>query len=73
MRPNAFRDHLRDLLRERGISTYQFEADTGIARRIFYTDRGSHRRATLMAIAYYLGMRVEDLVAGTDAENIWYQ
>lgn len=59
------------LLYSRGISTNQFERDTGIARRILYPSKYKPRRATLMAIAYYLDMRVEDLIAGTDAAPVF--
>ena len=52
----------------------QFEADTGMSRRFLY--KGYHRklcRSTLMALAYYLGMTVEELVDGTDAMQYWYR
>lgn len=68
-----FRDKLKRLLQERGISANQFERETGIARRIFcesYT-RKLHR-STLLAIAYFLQMDVEELVQGTTAEESWY-
>lgn len=62
-----FGDKLRRILYSRGISTVRFELETGIARRIFYEERPL-RQATIMAIAYYLDMEVEELVEGTNAE-----
>lgn len=67
-----FVDKLRQLLKERGISTQQFERDTLIARRIFYDKGRKLHKSTLMGIAYYLKMDGEDLVEGTDAEDVWY-
>ena len=46
------------------------EREIGVARATIY--RGIKRRTTLAAIAYYVGMTVEDLVEGTDAMDIWY-
>ena len=60
------------LLYSRGISTNQFERDTGIARRILYPSKYKTKRVTLMAVAYYLDMTVEELVSGTDVEEHWY-
>jgi hypothetical protein len=62
---------LTRILDEQGKNLYQMEAATGIFRGTVY--RGVKRKTTLCAIAYYLGMKVEDLVDGTDAEDIWYQ
>ena len=67
-----FFHRVRKILKERKITTLQFECDTGIARRILYkTDHRPHK-ATLMAIAYYLKMDGEELVKGTDVEDIWH-
>ena len=63
---------ISDLLYNKGISTLKFEMDTGIARRILYSSKHRPHRSTLMAVAYYLEMTVEELVAGTDAEERWY-
>lgn len=63
---------LRKILKERGISMLKFEYDTGIGRRIFYDQNHKRHKSLLMAIAYYLKMTGEELVAGTDAEDIWY-
>lgn len=63
---------LRELLRERGVKKAKFGTDTGIARRIFYKDE-RHNKSTLMAVAYYLGITVEELVEGTTAMDDWYR
>ena len=62
-----FGEKLKRILYSRGISTLRFEQETTIGRRIFYEDRRLHQ-ATIMAIAYYLDMEVEELVEGTTAE-----
>lgn len=67
-----FHIKLRKILDERGISMLKFEYDTRIDRRIFYNKKHKHGKSLLMAIAYYLKMTGEELVAGTDAEDIWY-
>lgn len=67
-----FTDKLRGLLKERHISINRFEEDTGICKHIFYENRAYHK-ATLMAIAYYFGLSVEELIEGTDAEDSWYK
>ena len=65
-----FSKRLSQLLRERGITIEQFEAD-GMSRRIIYEKR-KRRRLTLMGLAYYLGITVEELVDGTTAEEDWF-
>ena len=67
-----FKTRLRSILIERDISVSQFCFDTGINRVSFFNKQDRHYRSTYMAIAYYLGMRVEDLIAGTSAESDWY-
>lgn len=69
-----FKDKVKALLRERGISGVKFQDDTGIHRGNFFYRKGTHAhcRYIHMAIAYYLGMDVEELVADTDAEIDWY-
>ena len=69
-----FRDKVKSMLWERGISLYQFNDDTGINRNNFFYGRESHKhcRYIHMAIAYYFGMDVEELIEGTDAEIDWY-
>ena len=65
-----FSKRLSQLLRERGITVEQFEAD-GMSRHIIY-DKSKRRRVTLMGLAYYLGITVEELVDGTTAEEDWF-
>ena len=66
-----FREKLKRILKEKGISTRQFEIDTGICKDILYYERKTHK-SMLMGLAYYLEMKVEDMIEGTDAEDIWY-
>ena len=69
-----FSDKVKELLREHHISLGAFEKDTGIHRRFFYGQQARRpRKATIMAIAYYLGICVEELILDTDAEDIWYE
>lgn len=75
-KPESFKQRLRDLLFERNISLVQFDEDTGINRQNFFYRKNTparqshkHCKYIYMAIAYYLNMTVEDLVAGTDAEE----
>ena len=69
-----FKEKLREILKERGITLKQFGIDTGISRERFFYNKDSHRHRlyVYMAIAYYLDMTVEDLVEGTDGEIDWY-
>lgn len=70
-----FTDRVRDILYDRHISIHKFASDTGISRENFFyrkNVRYSHRRYIYMAIAYYFGMKVEDLIAGTDGELDFY-
>lgn len=68
----SFIDKLRMLLKERGISTHKFQRETLIDRKIFYNKERQLHKSTLMAIAYYLKMDAEEMVEGTDAEDVWY-
>ena len=70
----SFRDRVKAILYERGIPLTKFSEDTGINRANFFYRRESHKhcRYIHMAIAYYLHMDVEELIAGTDAEIDWY-
>ena len=68
----SFKTRLRGILAQRGIYLQDFCADTGIDRVSFFHKANRHHRTTYMAIAYYLGMKVEDLIEGTDAMNDWY-
>lgn len=69
-----FRDRVKAILYERGVSLTEFAEETGIDRSNFFYRRESHKhcRYIHMAIAYYLHMDVEELIAGTDAEIDWY-
>lgn len=67
-----FEQKLRQILWDRGISILRFCDETGIARRFFYRDTQRHNKTTYMAIAYYLNMKVEDMIEGTDAVKDWY-
>lgn len=67
-----FQVKLRQLLKEKGISTWKFEIDTGICRKIFYSKNRKFHKSMLMAIAYYLEMNVEEMIDGTDAMDYWY-
>lgn len=67
-----FKTKLREMLQQRGICLRQFCWDTGLAHQSFFYRECKHRRATYMAIAYYLEMSVEELIEGTDAEKDWY-
>ena len=68
-----FRERVRDLLFEYKIPINQFAYDTGIDRTgFFYKEPRKHGRHVYMAIAYYFGIGVEELVYGTDAESDWY-
>lgn len=46
------------------------EIDVGVAKSTIY--RGVRYKSTLAAIAYYTGMRVEDLIEGTEMIDVWY-
>ena len=67
-----FKTKLRSILKERGILVTDFCLDTGIDRVSFFHKSNRHHRTTYMAIAYYLDMKVEDLIEDTDAEDDWY-
>ena len=67
-----FVDKLRMILKERDISTHRFQRETLIDRKIFYNKDRQLHKSTLMGIAYYLKMDAEEMVEGTDAENVWY-
>ena len=57
------------LLAERGESLNDLQSACGVNRKTLY--RGPKRKQTIAAVAYYLGMNAEELVAGTDAEEVW--
>lgn len=70
----SFKDRVRYLLYQRQIPIYKFQEETGIDRTNFFYKRDAHKHSRYihMAIAYYFGMDVEELIAGTDAEIDWY-
>ena len=65
-----FNDRLKQLMKEKGKSFVDMEDKIGIYNKTVW--RGVKRRSTLAAIAYYMEMRVEDMIAGTEAEDVWY-
>lgn len=62
---------VQDLLAERGEVLNDLQSAVGVNRKTLY--RGPQRKQTIAAIAYYLGMDAEELVAGTDVEDLWYR
>ena len=68
-----FKQRLKDILRKRHISIFQFCEDTGICRESFFYRKTNHKHGkyVYMAMAYYLSMAVEELIEGTDAEYDW--
>lgn len=67
-----FKDKVKEILKSHKIPLTRFAEETGIDRvNFFYKDMHKHCRYIHMAIAYYLGMDVEELVSGTDAEHEW--
>ena len=67
------KDKVKAILKSRKIALTRFAEETGIDRvNLLYKDMHKHCRYIHMAIAYYLGMDVEELVSGTDAEIDWY-
>lgn len=67
-----FRYRVQNLLAERGEFLHDLERGVGVTRQVFYNNK-SKRKSTIAAIAYYLGISAEELVAGTDAEEAWYK
>ena len=61
---------VQELLADRGEVLNDLQRGAGVHRKTLY--RGPKRKQTIAAIAYYLGMSAEELVAGTDVEEIWY-
>ena len=60
---------LRALLKERGCTLADLPSGCGVARETPY--RGIKQRSTLAALAYFLNMDVEEMVKGTDVEELW--
>ena len=61
---------VQNLLAERGEVLNDLQRGSGVNRKTLY--RGPQRKQTIAAVAYYLGMSAEELVAGTDVEELWY-
>ena len=62
---------VQNLLAERGEVLNDLQRGSGVNRATLY--RGPQRKQTIAAIAYHLNVRAEELVAGTDAEEVWNQ
>lgn len=62
-------DRVSEICAQKGIRKQDLPDLCGVARETLY--RGVRKRATLAALAYGLGVTVEELVAGTEAEEIW--
>ena len=60
---------VQDLLAERGEVLNDLQRGAGVTRRTMYY--GPKRKQTIAAIAYYLGVNADELVAGTDVEELW--
>ena len=60
---------VQDLLAERNEVLNDLQRGVGVNRKTLY--RGPQRKQTIAAIAYYLNIDAEQLVAGTDVEEIW--
>lgn len=60
---------VQDLLAVRGEVLHDLQRGVGVYRKTIY--RGPRSKTTIAAIAYYLEMSADELVAGTDAEEIW--
>ena len=60
---------VQNLLADRGEVLNDLQRCVGVNRKTLY--RGPQRKQTIAAIAYYLGVSAEELVAGTDVEEIW--
>ena len=64
-----FVHRVQNLLAERGEVLNDLQSGAGVHRKTLY--RGPKRKQTIAAIAYYLGVNADELVAGTDAEEVW--
>ena len=60
---------VQDLLAERGEVLNDLQRGVGVQRKTLY--KGPKRKQTIAAIAYYLNVDADELVAGTDMEEIW--
>ena len=64
-----FIHRVQNLLAERGEVLNDLQRGVGVNRKTLY--RGPQRKQTIAAIAYYLSVDAGELVAGTDAAEIW--
>lgn len=64
-----FVHRVQNLLAERGEVLNDLQRGAGVQRKTLY--RGPKRKQTIAAIAYYLNVNADELVAGTDAEEVW--
>lgn len=60
---------VQNLLAERNEVLSDLQRGAGVNRKTLY--RGPKRKQTIAAIAYYLSMDANELVSGTDAEDVW--
>ena len=65
-----FSHKLSYILSNRGETLYDLQDATGVNRTTVY--KGIRSRPTLCAIAYHLGMTVEELVENTEMVDVWY-
>ena len=64
-----FKDRVKELLRKRGYSSEALVQGCGVCRETLW--RGVKSRSSIAAIAYFLEVKAEDLVAGTEVEELW--
>jgi hypothetical protein len=64
-----FIHRVQNLLAERGEVLNDLQRGVGVNRKTLY--RGPQRKQTIAAVAYYLNVDADELVAGTDAAEIW--
>jgi hypothetical protein len=60
---------VQNLLAERGEVLNDLSRGVGVSRRTIY--RGIKSKSMIAAIAYYFRINAEELVAGTELEEIW--
>lgn len=60
---------VQNLLADRGEVLNDLQSGVGVNRKTLY--RGPKRKQAIAAIAYYFGMSADELVAGTDVEELW--
>ena len=65
----SFLHRVQNLLAERGEVLNDLYCGVGVHRTTFYKRPKS--KAIIAAVAYYLDMDADELVAGTDVEEVW--